>query len=101
MPPPIPASSNASALLPAPRRRPVGAVATVMASGLTSVEQIVSEQDGDGADVSEQQSHGNPYDLQAAPGSTVTASYPFTGEESLQQLSFAVSQGCVFLSQVL
>lgn len=105
MPPPIPSRDDGgeSAAEPAPPtsspvRRPAGAVATVMASGLASsyagagaVDSAAHHQYGGGDDNgAEDQPHGNPYDLKAEAGSTVTASYPFQGEESLQQLSFAV-----------
>ena len=43
-------------------------------------------------DVEDQEHANNPYDLKAAPGSSVTASYPFRGDDNLQQLSFAVSE---------
>lgn len=39
----------------------------------------------------EAQHSTNPYDLKAASGSIVTASYPFHGDADLQQLSFTVS----------
>lgn len=32
----------------------------------------------------------DPYDLRAAEGTTVTASFPFQGDGTLQQLSFVV-----------
>ncbi|CAN0435767.1 unnamed protein product, partial [Hapterophycus canaliculatus] len=105
MPPPIPSRKEETKAVPTqiPSRkeesvppsvrssvcRPAGAVATVMASGFASVDPATPRYDG-GDDVAEDQPHGNPYDLKAEPGSNVTASYPFQGEESLQQLSFAV-----------
>lgn len=57
---------------------------------MPSVGQGADEED---AEVLEDETHSrNPYDLRAIPGSVVTASYPFRGEENLQQLSFAVSK---------
>lgn len=56
------------------------------------VGQVLPEEEqGDGV-VEGQSRATNPYDLLAIPGSTVTASYPFHGDDKLQQLSFAVSQ---------
>lgn len=100
MPPPIPVREDESCGLPpvpvrSPKRRPIGAVATVMLSGQgpalppsslrrPSEEEVDHDADGN--------SHANnPYDLKAAPGAVVTASYPFHGDEDLQQLSFSVS----------
>lgn len=92
IPPPIPVRS--------PRRPPIGAVATAMVSGQSGRWGLA---DGQGTDennaeaVAEDGTHAtNPYDLKAMAGSTVTASYPFHGEEDLQQLSFAVGDfvGC-------
>lgn len=80
-----------------PKRRPIGAVATVMVSSdalaTGGVGKIQKEVATDGEDATEmEQSHANnPYDLKAVAGSTVTASYPFHGEACLQQLSFTVS----------
>lgn len=84
-----------------PRRRPVGAVATAMVSGhelqhevSVGVNRQRQERDPDLQEDPDSSSLArNPYDLKALVGSTVTASYPFHGEESLQQLSFAVSHG--------
>ena len=100
-PPPIPLRTERGQdaginppLMPArsPRRPPTGAVATAMVSGegrLPSDHQVAEDQ---AEDVVEDETHArNPYDLRAIPGSIVTASYPFRGEEKLQQLSFAVS----------
>ncbi len=56
---------------------------------LPSAGQVEDEED---AELVEDETHSrNPYDLRAVPGSVVTASYPFRGEENLQQLCFAVS----------
>lgn len=90
-PPPIPVRS--------PRRRPTGAVATVMVSerdlrGKHSVDPDRQRKKGEREvreDSEEQSLARNPYDLMAAVGSTVTASYPFHGDEGQQQLSFGVS----------
>ncbi|CAM9770967.1 unnamed protein product [Scytosiphon promiscuus] len=93
VPPPIPSRDEErvpSSPVPSPVRRPAGAVATVMASGLPSAFDSRAHQYEEGAADVDDQPHGNPYDLKAEPGSTVTASYPFQGEESLEQLSFAV-----------
>ena len=47
---------------------------------------------GEDVDQQEEEEHStNPYDLKAAAGSIVTASYPFHGDADLQQLSFTVS----------
>lgn len=42
-------------------------------------------------DAEDEEHANNPYDLKATPGSNVTASYPFRGDDDLQQLSFGVS----------
>lgn len=56
-------------------------------SGRQPVEQAAE------GDAGEDQEHANnPYDLKAMPGSTVTASYPFRGDDNVQQLSFGVSE---------
>lgn len=89
-PPPIPVRS--------PRRRPVGAVATAMVSGQGSssgqgtLPSHVVQREEEGEAAEDQEHANNPYDLKAAPGSSVTASYPFRGDDELQQLSFAVSE---------
>lgn len=87
-PPPIPVRS--------PRRRPAGAVATAMVSGQGNSGQVGSlpahVAPKEVEDVEDQEHANNPYDLKAAPGSSVTASYPFRGDDNLQQLSFAVSE---------
>lgn len=87
-PPPIPVRS--------PRRRPAGAVATAMVSGQGnsgqgSLPSHVSSQNEE-EEAEDQEHANNPYDLKAMPGSSVTASYPFHGDDNLQQLSFAVSE---------
>eukprot|EP00752_Nemacystus_decipiens_P018528 g16611.t1 len=83
-PPPIPVRSY----------RPAGAVATAMVSGQggSGQERLSSHtaQEGAEEDVEDQEHANNPYDLKATPGSSVTASYPFRGDDNLQQLSFAV-----------
>lgn len=65
----------------------------MMVSGNEGVSSVDRREDKEIEDESsEEASHANnPYDLKAEPGSNVTASYPFHGEESLQQLSFGVS----------
>lgn len=76
------------------RRRPAGAVATAMVSGHQGLPSagLRRQQEEAAIETMDEHSHANnPYDLQAAPGSTVTASYPFQGDEALQQLSFVVS----------
>lgn len=93
------------------KRRPAGAVATAMVSGRpqqgyglhsSSATGSIGEEhnrdnnnnnnDESNNELLKEQTHANnPYDLKAEPGSTVTASYPFVGEEGLEQLSFAVS----------
>lgn len=84
-PPPIPIRS--------PKRPPAGAVATAMVSGQGWMPIVGQELRGEEQDVVEgKASANNPYDLVAVPGSTVTASYPFHGDDQLQQLSFVVSQ---------
>lgn len=104
-PPPIPARkveeeiSEPQKPTPATKRRPAGAVATVMASGqqawLPSVGRGGGVEGGGEQEQVEQEEevhHGtNPYDLKAASGSVVTASYPFHGEAEKQQLTFNVS----------
>ena len=80
--------------IPDGRRRPAGAVATSMVSGQGGLSSTVfrRQQEEATSEVVDEHSHANnPYDLLAAPGSTVTASYPFHGDEELQQLSFVVS----------
>lgn len=76
------------------KRRPTGAVATVMVSGHQGLPSAGLRRLREEAaiETTDEHSHANnPYDLQAAPGSTVSASYPFQGDETLQQLSFVVS----------
>lgn len=52
--------------------------------------EVAQQQEEGGAE--DQEHANNPYDLKTMPGSTVTASYPFRGDDNLQQLSFAVSE---------
>ncbi|CAM9539772.1 unnamed protein product [Laminaria digitata] len=99
-PPPIPVHEEEAQPEPKrsstsspPRWRPAGAVATVMASeqgwrpsGSRAEKGEHVEQQED----EEAQHSTNPYDLKAASGSIVTASYPFHGDADLQQLSFTV-----------
>ncbi|CBJ27191.1 expressed unknown protein [Ectocarpus siliculosus] len=92
-PPPIPAPTEAANPPPIPVRSgprpPPGAVATAMLSGgegLPFAGKTQHEQQEEEV----QARPNNPYELMVQPGATVTASYPFRGEESLQQLSFAV-----------
>lgn len=87
----IPVRHDAETATNTGRRRPVGAVATVMVSGEEASTRIDVQQRQDPNSDPEEVLARNPYDLNATVGSTVTASYPFHGEENLQQLSFAVS----------
>lgn len=112
VPPPIPVRHDAETAIPnvevkrpripnySPRRRPAGAVATVMVSGEELRDQpstrLHGQQQLEDNSATEELLARNPYDLKVAVGSTVTASYPFHGEESLQQLSFAVSPMLVY-----
>ncbi|CAM9348254.1 unnamed protein product [Ectocarpus sp. 12 AP-2014] len=105
-PPPIPEKKEAVTPPPIPERKeavnpplipvrsgprpPAGAVATAMVSGgerLPFAGKTQHEQQEEEV----QARPNNPYELMVQAGATVTASYPFRGEESLQQLSFAVS----------
>lgn len=76
------------------KRRPAGAVATAMVSGHQGLPSagLRRQQEEAAIETTDEHSHANnPYDLQAALGSAVSASYPFQGDETLQQLSFVVS----------
>lgn len=78
-----------------PKWRPAGAVATVMASSDQAWRPSASRPEkGEDVEQQEEEHSTNPYDLKAASGSIVTASYPFQGEADLQQLSFTVSTYC-------
>lgn len=100
-PPPIPVRKEEeeaqrepepSAATSPPKWRPAGAVATVMASSQQGWQSSASRPEkGDEVEQQEEEHSTNPYDLKAASGSIVTASYPFQGEADLQQLSFTVS----------
>lgn len=106
VPPPIPVRAPEETAISesSPRKRPIGAVATALISTEGIGHQPSSSVDlarVDGTeqqqtdDTSEEPLSRNPYDLKATVGSTVTASYPFHGDESVQQLSFAVSRSMI------
>lgn len=106
VPPPIPVRAPKETAVPesSPRRRPIGAVATALISteelghkpsGSVDLARVDDAQQQQADDTSEEPLSRNPYDLKATAGSTVTASYPFHGDESVQQLSFAVSRSTI------
>lgn len=61
-------------------------------SGQGSLTSAAAADPSTEKEVEDQEHANNPYDLKATPGSNVTASYPFHGDDNLQQLSFAVSE---------
>lgn len=76
-------------------RRPAGAIATVMVSGAglppaSSIESDQKRQQKQEED--EEVLARDPYELTASEGSFVTASFPFQGDVSQEQLSFVVSR---------
>ncbi|CAM9716920.1 unnamed protein product, partial [Choristocarpus tenellus] len=68
--------------------RPVGAVATSLVN--TDGAAVVREENGGEKEVVAAPQMTNPYKLDVETGATVTASYPFQGDDELKQLSFTV-----------